>query len=319
MYTEENSKEEENKMEKTKKQLNEAAVVETQKQVYEASVIERMNGRCGTSPKGAKGIAFEVMDIDQTNAKDFFASDRVTRVTKNPSAPQIDAVTMQDGVVVKRIQYKDTASSINKTLNQVKSGKYDQATLRGTKETAERFNAMAPDRGIRKTMEASNLSTRDTTRVGDKFLAVNRGTMPANLGANMCNAAKSSAVGAAGLTAAIEVGKSILNGDDAGTCANNVVSKASESVVAGAAAGLAGEAAFVGAALVCPPLAVPAAIVGGIAAGTAVGGAVEGAFDEIGEVAEDVVNGVKDVAESITEGVKDFVSDIGFEIRSLFW
>lgn len=306
-------------METKKDRLNEAAVVETQKQLYEASVIERMNGRCGTSPKGAKGIAFEVMDIDQMNMKDIFAPEKVTKVTKNPKATQIDAVTMQDGVVVKRIQYKDTASGINKTLSQVKSGKYDQATLRGTKETAERFNAMAPDRGIKKTMEASSISTRDTTRIGDKFLAVNKGTAATNLGANMCNAAKSSAIGAAGLTAAIEVGKSIINGDDVGTCANNVVSKATESVVSGAAAGLAGEAAFVGAALVCPPLAVPAAIVGGIAAGTTVGGAVEGAFDEIGEIAEDVVNGVKDVAESITEGVRNFVSDIGFEIRSLFW
>lgn len=317
-------------MSNNEKKINEAAVVETEKQIYEASVLKRMEGRCGTSPSGAKGIAFEIMDIDQMNAKDIFTPGRNTQVTKNPRATVLDAVTMQDGKVVRRIQYKDTPTGIEKTLNQVQSGKYDTATLKGTKETAARFNELAPGKGINKTMEASSLSTKDTTRVGDKFLAVNRGTMPANVAVNLGNAAKSSAIGAAGLTAAIEVGKSVLNGDDVGTCANNVVSKTSESVVAGAAGGLVGEAAFIGAALVCPAVAVPAAIVGGIAGATVAGDLVEGAFDEVGDFAEDVVNGVKDVAEEVVDGVKDIaesisdgLSDLAFEIgwgfRSFFW
>lgn len=247
------------------------------------------------------------MDIDQQNAKDILKANRRTQITKNPSAPQLDAITIEKGKVVKRLQYKDTvsASGLNKTLTQVADGKYNQATLKGTKETSKAFNAEASVRGINKRMESTGISTKDTTRVADKYLAANKGATSANVVANIGNAAKSSAIGAAGLTTVIEVGKGIVNGDDAETIASHVVSKGSECVVSGLAAGAAGEAAFIGTAIVCPPLAVPAAIASGIAAGTVVGDVVEGTFDGVGEVVGDVVGGVKDV-----------VNDIGIDLYS---
>lgn len=301
-----------------KENVKEAAVVETQRQIYEGTVVNRMNGRCGVTPKGAKGIALEIMDVDKQNVKDALNLNRRTQMTKQANAPQLDAVTIEKGKVVKRIQYKDTASStgLNKTLNQVADSKYSQATLRGTKETAEAFNAKAPGRGINKYMESTGISTKDTTRVADKYLATSKGMTPANIGANIGNAAKTSAIGAAGLTAAIEVGKGIINRDDVETTASNVVSKGSESVVSGLAAGAAGEVAFIGTALVCPPLAVPAAIVSGIAAGTVAGDVVEGAFDGVGEAVGDVVGGVKELVSDI--GTEIF-SGISYAIGRWFW
>lgn len=308
-------------MEKEKnKNMNTAAVAEAQRELYEGSVVQRMSGRCGVTPKGAKGIAHEIMDIDKQNIKDVLNPNRVTQMTKNPHATQLDAVTMDHGKVVQRIQYKDTVSTggLNKTLNQVGSGKYNQATLKGTKETTELFNAKASRRGINKTMESTGISTKDTTRVADKYLAVNKGSIPANVGANLCTAAKSSALGAAGFTAVIEAGKGIWNGDDPGTTANNIVAKSSESAVSGLAAGAVGEAAFIGTALVCPPLAVPAAIVGGLVTGTVVGEAVEGVFDGVGDVAEEVVDGFVSVAGDIATGVSDFAEDLKDGISDVF-
>lgn len=281
-----------------------AVATEVGRELYETSVISRMQGRSGVTPKGAKGIALEVMDIDQLNLRDAFKPEYHTQMTKNPHAPQLDAITMEGNVNIRRYQYKDTSASTLKTLQQVKCGKYNQATLRGTKEAAKEFNVAAEKAGINKRMESSGISTKDTKRVADKYLTLKDGTISSTLGTNIANAAKASVIGATGLTATIEVGKSVINGDDLGTCTGHVVSKGAESAVSAAAGGVAGELAFLGGVMINPVLAVPAAIAGGVLACAATGEAVDGAFDEIGDVVGDIVDMVSDM-------VGDFFDTIG--------
>lgn len=306
-----------------------AVLTEASRELYEASVIDRMNGRCGLTPNGAKGVALEVMDIDKLNLKDTFNPERHTQMTKNPHAKQLDAVTIENGKIVKRYQYKDTPNSWDKTIKQVQSGKYDQATLRGTKESAEQFNMAAEKIGVKKRMESTGISTKDTKRVADKYLTIKNGTISSTMGQNLCNAAKTSAIGAVGLTAAIEVGKSILDGDDFSSCANHVVSKGAESAVSAVAASTVGEVAFATAALVNPVLAVPAALVGGVIAGTAAGEIVEGVFDGLGDVVEDAIDDIRygaedlfetagDVIENISDNIKNGIDDILFNIGDFF-
>ena len=299
-----------------------AAATEVSRELYEASVINRMNGRCGVTPSGAKGIALEIMDIDQLNLKDALNSQRHTQMTKNPHAKQLDAVTIDNGKIAKRYQYKDTPKSSGNTIAQVKSGKYDGATLRGTKESADQFNKAAEKIGINKRMESTGISTKDTKRIADKYLTVKNGTISSTMGANICNAAKASAIGAVGLTTAIEVGKSVLDGDDFSSCANRVVSKGAESAVSAVAASTVGEVAFTAAALVNPALAVPAAIVSGAIAGTAAGEIVEGVFDDIGDMVEEAIDdiryGAEDLLENVSDNIKDGIDDILFNISDFF-
>lgn len=149
-----------------------AMAAEMGRELYEGSVINRMQRRSGVTPKGAKGIALEVMDIDRLNLKDTFNPGRHTQMTKNPHAPQLDAITIENNVNVRRYQYKDTPASTSKTIQQVKSGKYNQATLRGTKESAREFNAAAEKAGINKRMESTGISTKDAKRVADKYVSL---------------------------------------------------------------------------------------------------------------------------------------------------
>lgn len=288
-----------------------AMATEMGREFYEESVIRRMEGRSGVTPKGAKGIALEVMDIDQLNLKDVFYTDRYTRMTKNPHAPQLDAITRENGINVKRYQYKDTPASTSKTLQQVKSGKYNQATLRGTKEAAKEFNTAAERAGINKRMESTGISSKDTKRVADKYLTLKDGTVSSTLGANITNAAKTSALGATGLTAAIEVGKSVVNGDSLGTCVSHVVSKGAESATAAATAGAVGELAFIGGAMINPVLAVPAAIAGSLLTCSAMDDAIEGEFDEIGDA-------VGELADTLSDMVGDFFHTVGCLFTILF-
>lgn len=166
------------------------------------------------------------MDVNQLNASDILNLGRQTKLATNTRATQLDAVTRAGSVNVHRYQYKDTPNSAKTTIKQVKSGKYKQATMRGTKESAEAFNKAAERAGINKRMEASNILSKTTNRVGDKALTLKNGTINASsLATDLAGATKSTAAGAAGITAAIEVGNSIINGDELETCANHVVSK----------------------------------------------------------------------------------------------
>lgn len=284
-------------MKENEKRNNVAATTEMGREAYEASVRARMQGRSGAyTPKGAGGIAFEVMATDKTNLKNIWAPDTVTKLTKSPTATQVDAVTVKDGKVLERIQYKDTSSNagLQKTLKQVQSGKYHQTQLRGTKETAEGFNKLAEASGITKRMESTGISSETTKRIGDAF------THQAPNLKNVGNAAKGSMGMAVGLTAGIEVAKSVVNGDSAGECANHVVSKSAESAVTAAASAAAAELTLGATGALLAGSAIPvvgpavAALAVGLGTSAVVGGATEGLFDDIGDAVEDVVDTVSD-------------------------
>lgn len=275
---------------------------------YEASVVSRMAGRAGAySPKGAAGNALEIMANDRSNLSNFFKPDTVTKLTKSSTATQVDAVTTKAGKVIERIQYKDTVSpaGVQKTLNQVKSGKYQQVQLRGTIEATEKYNTVAKASGVSKTMKSTGISHNATQRVGDKF------TKQQLKAGSLGDAVKGSTGVAVGITAAIEVGKSIANGDSVGECTGHVVSKGAESALSAAAATVAAEAtaSAVGGLLATSAIPVAGPLIAGIGVTLLVGGAVseitDGVFDEIGSA----IGGAVD---DVVDGVSDFVG-------GLFW
>ena len=270
---------------------------------YEASVISRMTGRAGAySPKGAAGNALEIMANDKSNLGNLFKPDTVTKLTKSSTATQVDAVTTKAGKVIERIQYKDTVSpaGVQKTLNQVK-----QAQLRGTIEAAEKYNAAAQASGVSKTMKSTGISHNATQRVGDKFTK-----QPLKMG-SLGDAVKGSTGVAVGITAAVEMGKSIANGDSVGECTGHVVSKGTESALSAAAATVAAEAtaSAVGGLLATSAIPVAGPLIAGVGAALLVGGAVseitDGVFDDIGSA----IGGAVD---DVVDGISDFVG-------GLFW
>lgn len=281
---------------------------EVAREGYEASVVSRMSGRAGACcPKGAAGNALEIMANDKSNLKNVFKPDTVTKLTKSSTATQVDAVTTKAGKVIERIQYKDTVSpsGVQKTLKQVKSGKYQQVQLRGTIEATEKYNAAAKASGVSKTMKSTGISHNTTQRVGDKFTK-----QPVKMG-SLGDAVKGSTGVAVGITAAIEVGKSIVNGDSVGECTGHVVSKGTESALSAAAATIAAEttASAVGGLLATSTIPVAGPVIAGIGAALLVGGVVgeitDGVFDDIGSA----IGGVVD---DVVDGISDFVGD-------LFW
>ena len=294
------------------KQMGIAA--EVAREGYEGSVMTRMAGRAGAySPKGAPGNALEIMANDKSNLSNILKPDTVTKLTKSSTATQVDAVTTKAGKVVERIQYKDTVSpaGVQKTLNQVKSGKYQQAQLRGTVEAAEKYNAAAKTSGVTKTMKSTGISHDTTQRIGDKFTK-----QPIKV-ASLGDAVKGSTVAAVGITTAIEVGKSIVNGDSIGECTSHVVAKGTESAISAAVATVAGEvtAGAVGGLLATS--AIPVAGIGAaVLVGSAVGEVTDGLFDDvasgIGDTVENIAYGIGDAVSSIGEGISDFVG-------GLFW
>ena len=306
-----------------KKNTNEGKTVgigaEVAREGYEATVMQRMTGRAGAySPTGSAGNALEIIANDKSNLKNVLKPDTVTRLTKSSTAQQVDAVTTKAGKVVERIQYKDTVSTsgVQKTLNQVKSGKYQQAQLRGTIEATEKYNAAAKASGVSKSMKSTGISHDVTQRVGDKF------TRQPIKAASLGNAVKSSAAVSAGITTVIEVGKSIKNGDSVGECTGHVLSKGTESVLAASAATVAAEAttSVVGGLLASSAIPVVGPVVAGIGAALLVGGVVgsvtDGLFDDIGDLIGEAVD---DVAfemgyrfRSAADSVSNFFDDIRF-------
>lgn len=190
-----------------------------------------MSGRAGAySPTGGKGNAFEVMYSDKKNLSNLLKPDTTTTLTNSSTARQVDLVTKKGNRIIERIQCKDTPSAKGTmdTIKRVQNGQYRTTQLVGTSESAAAFNAKAPSQGVTKVMKDSGISTKDTTRVSNKFNGVQSST-------GIANAAKSSAkLGGAfgGGMAAVE---SIVNGDDLSTTTGNVASGALKGSVSGAA------------------------------------------------------------------------------------
>lgn len=211
-------------------------------EAYDASVIARMAGRSGSATQtGAKGIAFEIMASDKKNLFQAFKNELKTIQTKNPTATQVDLVTIsKDGnKVVERLQLKDiqSDSGINSLIKRVKNGDYRQAQLLGTDETAELYNAKAAAEGISKTMKKSGISTKSTQRIANKALH----NMPTAASAVENIAATSGSFAAVG--AVIHLAESVVDGDDAVDTISNTLVGGAKGAISGAAGGAAGTAA----------------------------------------------------------------------------
>ena len=146
---------------------------------YDYSVAVRMSGRAGAySPTGGKGNAFEVMYSDKKNLSNLLKPDTTTTLTNSSTARQVDLVTKKGNRIIERIQCKDTPSAKGTmdTIKRVQNGQYRTTQLVGTSESAAAFNAKAPSQGVTKVMKDSGISTKDTTRVSNKFNGVQSST-----------------------------------------------------------------------------------------------------------------------------------------------
>lgn len=119
-------------------------------------------------------------------------------------------------------------------------------------------------------MKSTGISHNTTQRVEDKFTK-----QPLKMG-SLGEAVKGSTGVAVGITAAVEVGKSIANGDSVGECTGYVVSKGTESALSAAAATVAAEAiaSAVGGLLATSAIPVAGPLIAGVGAALLVGGAV---------------------------------------------
>ena len=121
-------------------------------EAFEATIIGSIKGRAGaTAPNGGKGIVFEAYYAAKENVKDIFNGAK-TSFTKSSTAKQVDLVKMKDGKVINRLQLKDAPNSADNVLRQVESGKYQQAQLLGTTETAKAYNPKAAAKNLKRTV-----------------------------------------------------------------------------------------------------------------------------------------------------------------------
>lgn len=271
---------------------------------YDYSVANRMSGRAGSSSSlGGKGNAFEIMYGDRKNGANLLKPGITTRLTHSSTATQADLVTTKGGKIIERIQCKDTPSitGTSDTLKRVQSGQYRATQLVGTSESATAYNAKATSNGVTKVMKDTGISTKDTTRISNKFNGVTSAT-------GIANAVKSSAkLGGAfgGGVAAIE---SLANGDDFSTTTGNVTSGALRGSISGATGTAASEATMVALAAAPIPLAAKVVIgVGsGVLAGTVVGEVTSEVCDDVGEIVANICDDIGDVVSDVMDGIGDF-------------
>lgn len=288
--------------EKRNKNMGMAATAMTEG--YDYSVVRRMNGRAGVAtPNGGKGIAFEIMYGDKMNGANAFKSEKcLTKLTKSSTATQADLVTMKGNKVVERIQCKDTPSisGTRKTLDQVRSGKYRATQLVGTSESAAAFNEKASASGVTKRMMDSGISTKDTTRISNKYNQM--GSMT-----GMENIIKSSAKVGGVMSGGIAAVESLVNGDSFLEAAGNVTSNTLMGAGKAAVSTAAFELSTV--ALVSLPVPIPAkaalAATSSILAGTVAGEVLDSVCEDIGDGVEKIVGDVSDAVFDIASGVTD--------------
>lgn len=259
------------------------------REMYEAKVGLEAASRVGKNPQ-LKGVVHEVIVKDCINANPTnVVTGKHAVLSQSTTAVRDDILVKQGSKIVGRMQLKDTPASINKTINQVKSGHYAGTKLVGTKETAAAYAksvSNAADKGIKITqkMTSSNISSSDTARIAGKTIGANAGQFGANAVAKV--ACSSGAVGAA-ISGGIEVissAKKYNAGEiDGGEFVKNVAKETAGGGISAAAGSVAATAVATGAATVLAattaPLWVAPAL--GIAAATAVGTGCKKLWDKI--------------------------------------
>ena len=150
----------------SKKNNRSTTIANMAKHGYEATVKARALLRAGANHH-LNGHILEIMGADKTNLNPANLVRGVSeRLTSSTTASTVDSVVMKGGRVISRVQYKDTPNGIADTIRRVKGGQYRTATLRGTTETAKKFNAMAEKAGISKRMHDTGISGRTTKALG---------------------------------------------------------------------------------------------------------------------------------------------------------
>ena len=267
-------------MTENKKNNNAGTVTAAARSAYEGKVGLEAFARAGRNPN-LKGVVHEVLVKDAHNLNPAnILSGKVESLTKSTTAVRDDVIVQQAGKVVSRMQLKDTAGSIGKTLKQAASGKYAGTT----KETAEAFNRAAKAAGVTQKMTSSGVSSTDTARIATQTIGNSAGKLTASSVSKV--AGSSGAVGAA-ISAGIEVfssGAKLIDGEiDSEEFVCNVaregVGGGLAAASASAAATVASTAAATALATVSAPVWVPVAV--GVGAAVAVGSVVKGIWDSI--------------------------------------
>lgn len=271
-------------MENKENKKNTGAVCAAAKEAYEGKVGLEAFSRAGNN-QNLKGIVHEVLYKDAQNINPSnILNDTKATLSKSSTAVRDDVLLMNSGKVVGRAQLKDTAKSINHTIKQVSSGKYQGTSLMGTKETVAAYNSgvsKAASKGVEITqkMKSTGISSSDTARIASK-------TIGGNLtGQALASAAKSSGAMGAAISGGIEVlssGKEFIDGYiDGEEFASRVVKETAGGGLSAAAATTAATAVATTAASVLAtttaPVWAPAAI--GVGAALAVGSAVKSVWD----------------------------------------
>ena len=149
------------------------------------------------------GHVHEIMFCDKFNItpKNILDGKRAMLTSSN-TAPVHDVVVMKNGHFKGGFQLKDTASTsgINKTLHQIRNGKYHNTTVVGTQETDAKLAGKTAQK-----VHSSGISSETTKRIANKAL----GKMPtlSGLGA----AARSGGMAGAAIGAGIEAFSSIAD------------------------------------------------------------------------------------------------------------
>ena len=265
---------------------------------YDYSVASRMAGRAGSaSPIGGKGNALEIIYADKKNVENLFKSgDLRTQLTKSSTATQSDLITMNGSKVLERIQCKDTPSisGTAKTIKQVQNGQYRATQLVGTTESASVYNTKAAQNGVSKLMKDSGISTKDTSRISNKFNGV-----PSTTG--LVNAVGSASKVGGAVSGGIALVESIANGDDFAETTKNVTSSALKGASSSAAGTVAAEGTMI--ALAAAPIPLVAKVAIGVGSGLLVGTVVS-------EATEDLCDGVGEIFGEVADGIGDFFDTI---------
>lgn len=261
------------------------------KETYEAWVGVRAVERVGRN-KNLKGVVHEFMYADKLNADPRnIVSGTKAVLTKSTTAVRDDVLRMQGGKVVGHCQLKDTPGSIQKTIQQVKSGHYSRTKLLGTIETTEKYgktlaNSAKKGTVITQKMSSSGISSADTQRIATKTLGSSAGSLTAG---SIARAAGISGVAGAVISGAIETVSAGVELAEGGIDGGEFVGRVAKETVGGglSAAGATGAATLVSAgtatllAATAAPVWVPAAV--GIGAALAVGTAIKSLWDAIWE------------------------------------
>lgn len=138
------------------------------RELYFDTIAQEALDRAGECPQ-LKGVVHELLFRDKLNlSPKNLLEGNVTKLTKNPTAHGVDLVTLnKQGRPVAKYQLKDCTSSsgTNKTLGQVRNGKYRNAKLMGTEETTKNYNAAKLPGD--KEMSSTGISSNRTDRIAD--------------------------------------------------------------------------------------------------------------------------------------------------------